>query len=230
MTESADQVSGDRSRDVIKAVLWDMDGVLVDTAPFHYQAWRELFAGLGHPLSEREFRSTFGLRNDDILRTVLGSMPSERLREMGRRKEELFREAIRGKAEPLPGAISLLNRMRAAGMKTAVVSSAPRLNVETLLDALELADAFDTLVAEEDAERGKPDPQGYQVAAERLGMTPEECVVIEDAPGGVEAAKRAGMRCIGLAAGREPGALAAADIVVGGLEDDAVYSFLGIER
>ena len=215
---------------MIKAVLWDMDGVLVDTAPFHYQAWRELFAGLGHPISEQEFRSTFGLRNDDILRTVLGNMPSERLRELGRRKEELFREAIRGKAEPLPGAVPLLNRMRAAGVKTAVVSSAPCLNVETLLDALELADAFDTLVAEEDAERGKPDPQGYQVAAERLGMTPEECVVIEDAPGGVEAAKRAGMRCIGLAAGREPGALAAADIVVGGLEDDAVYSFLGIER
>jgi len=113
---------------------------------------------------------------------------------------------------------------------TAVVSSAPRLNVETLLDALGLADAFDTLVAEEDAERGKPDPQGYLVAAERLGIAPEECVVIEDAPGGVEAAKRADMRCIGLAAGRETGALAQADLVVAGLEDDAVYFFLGVQR
>ena len=102
--------------------------------------------------------------------------------------------------------------------------------METLLDALGLGDAFDTLVAEEDAERGKPDPQGYLVAAERLGMTPEECVVVEDAPGGVEAAKRAGMRCIGLAAGREPGALARADLVVASLEEDAVYSFLGMQR
>jgi len=215
---------------VIGAVLWDMDGVLVDTAPFHYQAWRALFAGLGKDLSDEEFRRTFGLRNDDILRANLGDMPPERLRELGRRKEELFREAIRGKVQPLPGAVALVRRLRESGVKTAVVSSAPRRNVETLLDALGISDGFDALVAEEDAERGKPDPQGYLVAAERLGERPEDCVVIEDAPGGVEAAKRAGMRCIGLAAGREPDALACADVVVAGLEDDAVYSYLGIQR
>jgi beta-phosphoglucomutase family hydrolase len=215
---------------VIKAVLWDMDGVLVDTAPFHYQAWRELFSGLGHPLSEEEFRSTFGLRNDDILRSVLGGLPAERLRELGRRKEQLFRAAIRGKVQPLPGAVALVRRLRECGLKTAVVSSAPRQNVETLLDALRLADAFDTVVAEEDAARGKPDPQGYLVAAERLRANPEDCVVVEDAPGGVEAAKRAGMRCIGLAAERDPETLMRADLVVASLEDDAVYSFLGISR
>jgi beta-phosphoglucomutase family hydrolase len=215
---------------VIGAVLWDMDGVLVDTAPFHYQAWRALFAGLGKDLSDEEFRRTFGLRNDDILRANLGDMPPERLTELGRRKEELFREAIRGKVQPLPGAVALVRRLRESGVKTAVVSSAPRQNVETLLDALGISDGFDALVAEEDAERGKPDPQGFLVAAERLGERPEDCVVIEDAPGGVEAAKRAGMRCIGLAAGREPDALACADLVVAGLEDDAVYSFLGISR
>jgi len=213
---------------VIRAVLWDMDGVLVDTAPFHYRAWRELFAGLGKDLTDKEFRRTFGLRNDDILRVNLGDMPRERLRKLGRRKEELFREAIRGRVQPLPGAVALVRRLRASGVNTAVVSSAPRQNVETLLDALGLGDAFDTLVAEEDAERGKPDPQGYLLAAERLGERPEGCVVIEDAPGGVEAAKRAGMRCIGLAAGREPDALAQADLVVASLADDAVYSFLGI--
>jgi beta-phosphoglucomutase family hydrolase len=216
--------------DVVTAVLWDMDGVLVDTAPFHYQAWRALFAGLGKDLSDEEFRRTFGLRNDDILRANLGDMPPERLTELGLRKEVLFREAIRGKVQPLPGAVALVRRLRAGGVKTAVVSSAPRRNVETLLDALGLSDAFDALVAEEDVERGKPDPQGYLLAAERLGERPEDCVVIEDAPGGVEAAKRAGMRCIGLAAGREPNALARADLVVASLEDDAVYSFLGISR
>jgi beta-phosphoglucomutase family hydrolase len=215
---------------VTRAVLWDMDGVLVDTAPFHYQAWRALFAGLGKDLSDEEFRRTFGLRNDDILRANLGDMPPARLRELGRRKEELFREAIRGKVQPLPGAVALVRRLRASGVKTAVVSSAPRQNVETLLDALGISDGFDALVAEEDAERGKPDPQGFLVAAERLGERPEDCVVIEDAPGGVEAAKRAGMRCIGLAAEREPDALACADLVVADLEDDAVYSFLGISR
>jgi HAD superfamily hydrolase (TIGR01509 family) len=189
-----------------------------------------LFAGVGKDLSEEEFRTTFGLRNDDILRSILGDMPAERLRALGRRKEELFREAIRGKAAPLPGAVPLVRRLREAGAKTAVVSSAPRLNVETLLDALGLGDAFDALVAEEDAERGKPDPQGYLVAAERLGVAPQECVVVEDAPGGVEAANQAGMRCIGLAAEREPESLAGADLVVAGLDNDAVYSFLGIPR
>jgi beta-phosphoglucomutase family hydrolase len=216
--------------DVAKAVLWDMDGVLVDTAPFHYQAWRELFAGQRKDLTDEEFRRTFGLRNDAILRVNLGDMPAERLRELGRRKEELFRAAIRGRVEPLPGAVALVRRLRANGVKTAVVSSAPRENVETLLEALGLSDAFDTVVAEEDAERGKPDPQGYLAAAKRLDERPEDCVVIEDAPGGVEAAKRAGMRCIGLAAERTPESLAEADLVVGSLEDDAVYSFLRMSR
>ena len=215
---------------MIRAVLWDMDGVLVDTAPFHYQAWRELFAGGGKELTEEEFRATFGLRNDDILRANLGDLPRERLRELGRKKEELFRTAIRGRVEPLPGAVSLVRSLQAAGVREAVVSSAPRQNVETLIDGLGLSECFEALVGEEDAERGKPDPQGYLVAAERLGERSEDCVVIEDAPGGVEAAKRAGMRCIGLAAGRAPETLARADLVVTSLEGDAVYSFLGVSR
>jgi HAD superfamily hydrolase (TIGR01509 family) len=215
---------------VIRAVLWDMDGVLVDTAPFHYQAWRELFAGEGKELAEEEFHATFGLRNDDILRANLGDLPQERLRELGRKKEELFRTAIRGRVEPLAGAVSLVRSLQGVGVREAVVSSAPRQNVETLIDGLGLSECFEALVGEEDAERGKPDPQGYLVAAERLGERPEDCVVIEDAPGGVEAAKRAGMRCIGLAAERATETLARADLVVTSLEDDAVYSFLGVSR
>ena len=215
---------------MIRAVLWDMDGVLVDTAPFHYRAWRELFASQGKGLTEDEFRKTFGLRNDGILTENLGEMPPERLRELGRRKEELFRAAIRGNVQPLPGAVELIRRLRGSDVKMAVVSSAPRENVDTLLEALGLSNAFDTIVAEEDAERGKPDPQGYLVAAQRLNELPEDCVVIEDAPGGVEAAKRAGMRCIGLAAERPRDVLARADLVVGSLEDREVYSFLGISQ
>ncbi len=214
---------------MIEAVLWDMDGVLVNTAPFHYQAWRALFASLGRDLSEEEFRRTFGLRNDNILRTVLGETPPERLRELGDRKEELFREAIKGRITPLPGAVGLVRRLRAAGVKQAVVSSAPRSNVETILEALALTAAFDALVTEGDVQRGKPDPQGYLLGAGRIGVAPAACVVIEDAPAGVEAAKRAGMGCIGLAAARQPGELAA-DLVVASLEDEAVYSFLEIPR
>jgi beta-phosphoglucomutase family hydrolase len=214
----------------VSAALWDMDGVLVDTAPFHFQAWRALFASRGKDLSRDEFRRTFGLRNDDILRTVLGEMPPERLRELADRKEELFRAAIKGKIAPLPGAVDLVRRLHVEDVRQAVVSSAPRRNVETILDGLALADAFEALVTEEDVQRGKPDPQGYLLAAERLGMAPAACVVVEDAPAGVEAAKRAGMRCIGLAAERGPEELAAADLVVASLAEEAVYSFLGIPR
>ena len=213
---------------MIKAVLWDMDGVLVDTGPYHFAAWRELFRSVGRELSEAEFQRTFGLRNKAILQATLGELPPERIEELSLRKEELFRRAIAGKAQATPGSLALLRRMKDAGLLTAVVSSAPRLNVETLLASLGVSDAFDLIVAEEDVERGKPDPQGYLCAAERLGVAPADCVVIEDAPGGVEAAKRAGMRCIGLAAGRLSAELAAADLVVGSLEEQAVYSFLDI--
>ncbi|MDI6858466.1 MAG: HAD family phosphatase [Dehalococcoidia bacterium] len=211
-----------------EAVLWDLDGVLADTAPYHFQAWRELFRREGKEISEDDFVRTFGLRNAAILRDILGELPEERVEELARAKEELFRSAISRGMRANPGALPLLERLREAGKKMAIVSSAPRQNVETILDSLGARPYFDTLIAEEDAPRGKPDPQGYLLAAERLGVPPERCVVIEDAPGGVEAAKRASMRCIGLAAGRAPETLREADIVVRSLGESEVYSFLGV--
>jgi HAD superfamily hydrolase (TIGR01509 family) len=211
---------------VIEAVLWDLDGVLADTASFHFEAWRELFAGEGKEISEEEFRRTFGLRNNAILRDVLGDLSPQKAAELSRRKEEIFRAKIAGRITPIPGVITLLQRLRQARKRMAVISSAPRQNVETMLHGLEIEDTFEVIIAEEDASRGKPDPQGYLLAAQRLGIKPSECVVIEDAPGGVEAAKRAGMRCLGLAAERAPETLSEADLVVRSLEEEAVPRFL----
>ncbi len=211
---------------MIKAVLWDLDGVLVDTGLFHFEAWRELFAGEGKEISEKEFRRTFGLRNNAILRDILGDLPPQKVAELSRRKEELFRAKIGKRITPMPGVSALLERLRGARKRMAVVSSAPRENVETILRSLEIEDSFDVIIAEEDASRGKPDPQGYLLAAQRLGVKPSECVVVEDAPGGVEAAKRAGMRCLGLAAERAPETLIKADLVVRSLEEEAVPRFL----
>jgi beta-phosphoglucomutase family hydrolase len=213
---------------VIEAVLWDLDGVLVDTAPVHFLAWRELMAALGRELSEDEFRRGFGLRNDAILRSLLGELPEERVDELSRRKEAMFRDQIRGNVAPIGGAVPLLARLREAGKRTAIVSSTPRENIDVLLHSLGLKVAFDAIVAAEDVTRGKPDPEGYLLAAKSLGVEPQGCVVIEDAPGGVEAAKRAGMKCIGLAAARAPESLARADLVVTSLEDGAVYFLLGL--
>jgi beta-phosphoglucomutase len=211
-----------------KAVLWDLDGVLVDTAPFHFQAWQELFRSVGKGFADGDFRRTFGLRNDAILRDILGELaPAEEAR-LARRKEELYRAKADGRVRAMPGAIDLLRRLKQEGWKTAIVSSAPRENVRVLLRSLGLEEMFEAVVAEEDAPRGKPDPQGFLLAAEKLGVAPAECVVIEDAPGGLEAAKSGGMRCIGVTTSRPREALARADLVVDSLEEAAVYSFLGV--
>lgn len=209
----------------MRAVLWDLDGVLVDSAPFHFQAWRELFASLGREFSEADFRRTFGLRNDAILHDVLGDLPPAEIERLGKRKEELFRQAARGNITALPGALALLRLLRERGFRLALVSSTPHANIELVLRSLGVEASFDAIVGEEDVSRGKPDPEGFLLAAERLGVPPEECVVIEDAPAGVEAAKRAGMRCVGVHRGRPREALAQADLVVESLENAAVAAF-----
>jgi len=211
-----------------KAVLWDMDGVLVDTAPFHFQAWRDLFQSLGKGFADADFRRTFGLRNDAILRDILGELAPAEVERLAQRKEGLYREKIEGRVTAIPGAIDLLRRLQQRGRKMAIVSSAPGENVRAVLRSLGLEGVFEAVVAEEDTLKGKPDPQGFLLAAEELGVAAGECVVIEDAPGGVEAAKGAGMSCIGLATSRPREALAGADLVVDSLEEAAVYSFLGI--
>jgi len=211
-----------------KAVLWDLDGVLVDTAPFHFQAWQELFQSLGRGFADADFRRTFGLRNDAILRDILGELTPAEVERLARRKEELYRDKMKGRVTAMPGAIELLRRLQQRGRKMAIVSSTTRENVRVVLSCLGLEGMFEVVVAEEDAPKGKPDPQGFLVAAEKLGVKAGECVVIEDAPGGVEAAKRAGMRCIGVTTSRPREALSRADLVVDSLEEAAVYSFLGV--
>ena len=211
----------------MRAVLWDLDGVLVDSAPFHFQAWRELLASLGRELSEADFQRTFGLRNDAILRDLLGELPPAEVERLGARKEALFRRAALGNIVALPGALALLSLLRERDFKLALVSSAPYGNIDLILGSLGVEAAFDIIVGEEDVTQGKPNPEGFLLAAKRLGVPPAECVVIEDAQAGVEAAKRGGMRCVGVCHDRPREALAKADLVVEGLKDPAVVEFFG---
>lgn len=209
-----------------RAVLWDLDGVLVDTTAFHFQAWRELMGELSRPLSEQDFRRTFGLRNDAILKELLGDIAPAEVERLSRRKEELFRGRAKGRITPVPGAVELARRLERRGTRMGLVSSTPRENIELIVGDLGLEGFFQAIVAAEDTERGKPDSEGFLLGAERLGVSPEDCVVIEDAPGGVEAARRAGMRCVGLATTRPREALAEADLVVDSLTEAALASFL----
>lgn len=209
-----------------KAVLWDLDGVLADTAAFHSEAWRQIFASLGKGFDEASFKRTFGLRNDAVLRDVLGAIRPDELEPLSRRKDELYRALIKGELTPLPGVERLLGSLRSRGTQMAVVTSTARENVRLILTRLGLDDYFGTVVSGEDVTRGKPDPQGFLLAAERLGVRPADCLVIEDAPDGIEAGKRAGMRCVGVATTHPAATLAQADLVVGSLEERALYKLL----
>lgn len=202
-------------------LIWDMDGVLVDSGPAHFAAWSRLAAELGKPFDEETFRRTFGLRNDAILRVLHGDEPlaEDELWREAARKEEYFRDAVRGHVQALPGAVALVRAAAAAGYRQAVGSSAPQANLELILDELDIRACFSAWVGEEDVKRGKPAPDIYLLAASRLGLPPGRCLVIEDAVAGVEGAHAAGMRCLAVTTTRTAAELAQADRVVASLTE-----------
>ena len=201
-----------------RAVLWDMDGTLLDSADYHWLSWQEALADRDLDLTRERFLSTFGRRNDAVLRDLFGEdFPDEEIVRIADVKEARYRELVRaGGVEPLPGVREWLARLKADGWRHAVASSAPALNIATILEALDLVEAFDAVAGQEDVERGKPDPQIFLVAAAKLDVPAARCVVVEDAPAGIEAAHRAGMRAIGV--GTLHGTLDA-DVVVGSLAE-----------
>ncbi|MDP9180806.1 MAG: HAD family phosphatase [Chloroflexota bacterium] len=209
------------------AILWDLDGVIVDSGEYHYAAYVAVLAQRGVKLDKkRYYASLFGRRNWDILRDVLGDLPDDELRAIAQQKEVKFRELARGHIAPLPGAKELLRRAHEAGLKQSIVSSTPRENIEMIVDSLGVRDDLDAIVGEEDSERGKPDPQPFTTAADRLAVPYEGCVVLEDAPEGIAAGKTAGMRTIGVTTTRPAERLSEADLVVASLEDGRVWQFI----
>jgi beta-phosphoglucomutase len=182
------------------AALWDLDGTLIDSAEQHWISWHRTMAGEAFTLTREQFRASFGQRNDRILRTWLGpDTPDATIRRIGDAKESAYRQLMReGGIAGLPGAREWIDRLAARGWQQAIASSAPRLNVEAVLEVLDWQGKFDAIVAAEDVRRGKPDPEVFLTAAARLGAAPSDCVVIEDAAPGVAAAHAGGMRVIGV--------------------------------
>jgi beta-phosphoglucomutase len=201
-----------------RAVLWDLDGTLVDTAEHHFAAWVGTLGPRGVDLTPEIFLRTFGRRNVDVLRDMLGDdLTDDEVRALGGAKEVEYRARVSvGPLVLLPGVSTWLARLRDAGWRQAIASSAPHANIEAILDGIGLHDAFDAIAGEEDVTRGKPDPQIFLVAAAKLGVPPERCIVVEDAPAGIEAGRRAGMRTIGV--GGAHGRLDA-DLTVASLAD-----------
>jgi beta-phosphoglucomutase len=206
------------------AVLWDVDGTLVDTAELHFQAWLKLANELGKPFTRADFAGTFGWRNPEIIPKLFGSHYSDaEVAHLGNYKEDLYHaEAEKGVAL-LPGVSRLLDAVAAAGAKQAIGSSAPRANIDMILRLTQTAPRFSAIVSLEDTRRGKPDPEVFLLGAKKLGVPPSRCIVLEDAPVGVQAAKAGGMRAIGVTfVGHHPAEnlhAAGADLVVGTLDE-----------
>ncbi len=199
-------------------VLWDLDGTLVDSAGHHWIAWRGTLAAEGRSVRPSDFANSFGKRNDEILRELFGAgIAADWIERMSEAKEQAYRRLLRERGlDPLPGAFDWLRRLQEAGWKQALASSAPRLNIDAVLETLDLGRFLDAVVSADEVGRGKPDPALFLEAARRLGVPPARCVVVEDAPAGVEGARRAGMRSIGVLS--EHHAQLEADVVVPSLE------------
>ena len=207
------------------AIIWDVDGTLVDTAAEHYSAWQQFAREFGKPFTRGDFDRTFGMRNPEIMRTLFDpNCSDEQGAEWADRKETLYRDQVRAHAvKLLPGVVRLLGEFRAAGWPQAIGSSAPRRNLDLLLSSAGVVEYFAAVVSGDDVSNGKPDPEVFLTAARRLGVEAAECLVLEDAEAGVRAATAAGMACVAVLGGhlhsRETLTAAGAALVVDSLDE-----------
>ena len=216
-------------RGKLEAVIWDMDGVIADTAPYHFKAWQEVFQKRGVNYSEEDFKRNFGKRNDAIIRNIIGgSISSGEVDVIGVEKEEVFRREVARNIIPLPGAMELIRLLKEHGVKMALASSAPIENIQLVTRGLGINNCFQVIVWGREVTEGKPSPQGFLLAAKRLEVEPENCVVIEDAIAGVIAAKRAGMKCLAITNTHPRASLMEADLVVDTLETVSVNDLAGL--
>ncbi len=202
-----------------RGVLWDLDGTLIDSAESHYLAWRETLAERGRDHSREEFFRGFGKRNDLVLRAIFGdALAPEEAARLADIKEERYRRHVREHGVALcAGATDWLTRLKGKGFRQALATSAPPANVTVVVEVLGLERYIDAMASAEDVERGKPDPAIFLEAARRIGVPPERCVGMEDTPSGLEAARRAGMRSVGVVS--EHHSKLEADVVVRSLTE-----------
>lgn len=201
-------------------VIFDMDGVLLDSGPAHAESWRVLAAERGATIADEEFTRHFGRPSRDIIRALFGSrLTVEQVTALDDRKEAIYRELIHDDLPVMPGALQAIERLSSAGLRLAVGSSGPIENIDLMLDRLGARSRFQATVNGKEVRNGKPDPEVFLLAASRLGLDPQRCVVIEDAPVGIEAAHRARMPAVALTGTHPRSALQAADAVIDSLDE-----------
>ncbi len=211
-----------------RAVLWDMDGTLIDSMPFHWQAWQDVLRRINRHVEHDVWNQTLGMRNSEIIPLLFPDMTPAEAAYVDRSKEVRYRELIEEQGiELLPGVAEWIQRFQAAGWKQAIASSAPPENIATIAHVLHFNGTFEALISGVDVPRGKPEPDIFLAAAQRLNVPPQHCLVIEDALAGIEAAHRAGMKAIGVLT--TPPHLEA-DVVVRSLQDLSWEMIAGLMR
>jgi HAD superfamily hydrolase (TIGR01509 family) len=210
-----------------KTILWDMDGVISDSYSFHFAAWKETFAKRSIEFSKEDFTHLFGSRNDFIIASVMGKdLPERDVKTMVQEKEDTFRRKATGRIKPFPGVVRLLTALKKGNFGLGLVSSAAKENIDLALSELDLAGIFNCILFGQQVSESKPSPQIYLLAAEKLQATPSDCVVIEDSPLGVKAAKTAGMKCLAVTNTHRRENLQEADTVVDSLQNVDLITLL----
>ena len=196
--------------------IFDWDGVIIDSAALHEQSWHRLARELGTTIAPQSFIRGFGMKSARIIEEIHGwSQDPAEIARLTNRKEALYREIVaQGEIAPLPGVVEWLARLREAGVPSAVASSTHRLNIYAVLARIGLQDAFRAIVSAEDVVHGKPNPEVFLKAAEKLELSAARCVVFEDAHVGIEAAHAAGMKVVAVTTTHPAAELSAADLVV----------------
>ncbi|MBD2354151.1 HAD family phosphatase [Tolypothrix sp. FACHB-123] len=189
---------------MLAAILFDLDGTIVNTDPIHYQAWQQKLASYDIEIDETFYKSRIsGRLNPEIVKDILPQLSPADGQRFADEKEALFRE-LAANLQPLSGFAELIAWTEANQLKRALVTNAPRLNAEFMLDVLGIKAAFQTIVLAEDCKAGKPDPTPYNVALNLLGIQAQEAIALEDSPSGIRAAVAAGIRTIGIASTHDP--------------------------
>jgi len=202
----------------LKAVIWDMDGVIVDSGPIHFDSWHNTLEQYSLSVSEADLRRMFGMTSPEVIKILFGNEVTEEfVAQLCEEKELLFREAIQENAQYIPGVEYWLNEFKQSGIKQAIASSGSQENIDAVLDTLSTRFYLDAVVSGKDMP-SKPDPHVFIEAAKQLCVEPKNCLVIEDAIAGVAGAKSAGMKCLALTTTNHAEELENADLILKNLE------------
>jgi beta-phosphoglucomutase len=213
---------------MLRGIIFDMDGVLIDSHPVHRQAWQKFLGSVGKNVRDEELDFILeGRRREDILRHFLGDLPRSKLVEYGQQKDYFFHENFRD-VKPIRGIVSFLDTLEAASIARGIATSASSFRTWKTLQLLSWKEKFTTVITGDDVSSGKPDPAMYRLASERMNLSTNHLLALEDSPRGVEAAKSAGIACIGVSSNGRVHTLleAGADFIIPDFADLGIHKLL----